>query len=357
MGLKLKRSQRIQASQVSVPIADFIQTVKVSKTQIQGRTSETQVLDFAVKMILGEWDWARPDSEPVLFRSPDGVYFVGDGHHTGMGLAVAYDPDVARVLKDRLEIADHLIHAALPKIITCKIFACDDLESAELAAHRYSRTTANRTHGMQRSPAQRAMAAKEILVDQRLLGDVIAWIQEQQPKKKIDAAAVPSARAIAAYIGDISHPTVQGIWNSLRGAKFPWLDQAILIGLDGDPYELKRSEELPEEVPQVESPKTSPLNPPTVESGDSMALPKLPSQRSDDPPLSREETPPEVPIQRFTGKAMAVRVQEYSSEIATEIAVQISQEMDIVFPRTSLIEHLEEAIKSELLLAIGAESL
>jgi hypothetical protein len=208
------------------------------------------------------------------------------------------------------------------------------------------------------------------LRDRELIRDVARWIAERLAESSLEPVeaiweglqdSIPGARAIAAYLGDISHPTVQGIWSNqaaLYGDKYPWLLETKLIGLDGLGYEVEARPAIPaapSDAPAsnkvVNLPVVQPIAPPpkTATAPD----PKPRSENSSTTEAAPTDSAPIAPIQTYTGEARKHRVRELAEKFAGEIVLTLAPEMQLSLTITEICENLVVAITDELMVGVG----
>jgi hypothetical protein len=184
----------------------------ISQTQIPDRYNPNVANEYAEAMTLGKWDFNRQASFPQLFIS-DGIYFVGDGHHT--------------------------IDAA--QTANIESIGCFVAPGGVLEAKIYSFRHANRYNGLSLTNQQKQNIVLATLSDRAILGK----ISESCGGTLED---IPSARAISSYLNEeISTITIgKLITSAIADGSCPWLDIEKAIGMDGrhQPTKKKKAKQV-----------------------------------------------------------------------------------------------------------------
>lgn len=287
--------------------SDLVAAIAVnSETQIPDRTTNATVLDYALKMVLGVWEWGRPGSKPKIINAGD-RHHSADGHHTGLAIDLVRSLSEGKIsalndYRDTDDLAEAINErlgqpCPIPEKIPCLV-----RPGTALDALRYSYTEANLDHGASISPQAKSGKVRGIIQNKDLILDILRTRiapNMVNPDRDLEAAMIeiadcmPSARAIAAYCS-VGHPTAQRVIDyqlSINGAKYPWLS-APIVGLDGIVQKIKKTKRpapSPSDPPAT-TPKTedAPAHP-KVEKAIASTTTPLPTVESVPPPKTEEK--------------------------------------------------------------------
>jgi hypothetical protein len=335
---------------------DQIKGSDTSKAQITGRYSNETERDYRDQMLMGVWDWERPGSEPRLFRDGEN-YWTGDGHHTAQALTIAHEwlemadeTEPTAATSDELRARWEAKAIVLPTEIPCYVMAGSPHD-----AKRYSLRTANRFNGMRLSNANKRAAVLDLITDEVMLCDVMLWICEESGKdfdKYSDA--IPSDRAIAEYLGNISAPTVAEVWaeaieqdEQLDEPLWDWLNATARMGRDG---KLQKTKAKPEPKAPTPPPQVKELAPEddTDQIGDDAIDRTGNSVNTSTSTPAPTDNAPVAPGKTYSGEARFVRIKELAESIAADLVKTIAGEMKVKGAATDACKCLADAITVEL---------
>jgi hypothetical protein len=350
-----------------------------SPAQISNRYSNKIERDYVHQMLMGQWDWERPGSEPHLFW--DGKeYHTGDGHHTSQSLQVAIDwlADMIEYRSSEGCLPDGIDEALaerfngglidLPDSIPCYV-----KPGTAQNAHAYSLREANRFHGYKLDNEQKRAAAWDTVTDREMLREVVKWICIKTGKDYAKFAdSIPADRAIAMWLGNVSAPTVADVWQAAIEADakldeplWPWLLSEKRMGMDGKVQKLRAKPEPKPELPAP--PQVKKLAPETEvidgedaidrtgnhigsgghASGGGTAGDSAGETAATSTPAPTDSAPV-APTKTYTGNARFKRIEELSTSTAEKLIQQIAGEMKTKTPAGEVLESLIVAIRQEL---------
>jgi hypothetical protein len=244
-------------------------------------------------------------------------------------------------------------------------------------AHAYSLREANRFHGLKLSPEQKRAGAWDTITDRDMLRQVVKWICEKTGKDFAKFAdSIPADRAIAAWLDNVSAPTVADVWQEAIEADattdeplWPWLLADKRMGMDGKVQKLKAKPEPKPVEPKAPAtpPQVKKLAPETEVIDDDDAVDRGSStdqgstgnsvggsaggaaagaaETSDPAPTDKA---PVTPGQTYSGKARFPRIKALAEDAATKLIQTIAAEMKTKVPATEAYDALVVAICQEL---------
>lgn len=333
---------------------ELIKGSEASKSQISNRWSNEAERDYRDRMLLGLWDFERPGSEPRLFW--DGQeYHTGDGHHTAGAIRAVIEtinsglPGSNEAIQARLDSGT----VDLPLKIPCYV-----RDGSAVDAKTYSLREANRCNGMRLSNEQKQRAIKDLITDREQLQQVTRWICAKSGKDFDQlSAAIPADRAIAAWLGNVSAPTVGEVWEKCLkridvGDQWPWLLADKRLGLDGKQQKQKRDKPATSPAAAATAAKpaavvTDESDKPTVDPIGRDAVDRQGNGVSSSDPAPTDGASM-GPVIRYTGKARCARLREIAAERAKEITAQVLLEIDDYKGATEVASSIEIVLKDEL---------
>jgi hypothetical protein len=307
-------------------------------------------------MLLGLWQWERPGSEPRLFW--DGTeHHTGDGHHTIQALQAAHDWLIQVKAGDEPGIIDDALHdrfmaglIILPDEIPCYVVPGNAQD-----AKRYSLRAANRISGMKLTNEHKRAGAWDTITDLEMLADVVMWICERTDKAYAKFAdTIPSDRAIAEYLGNVSAPTVAEVWAEALEAdsntQWPWLFVESRMGLDGKVQKIKVKEPKPEPKAPATPPQVKELAPENEVDpiGDDAVNRSGNSVNTSTSTPAPTDNAPVTPGKTYSGKERLIRIKELAEKAAASIVQTIAGEMKVKGTAEDAYECLADVIAAEL---------
>jgi hypothetical protein len=284
-------------------------------------------------------------------------YWTGDGHHTAQALTIAHEwLEMANETEPTAATSDELrARWAAKAIVLPTEIPCYVMAGTPHDAKRYSLRTANRFNGMRLSNTNKRAAVLDLITDEVMLCDVVLWICEESGKdfdKYSDA--IPSDRAIAEYLGNISAPTVAEIWaeaiaqdEQLDEPLWDWLNATARMGRDGKLQKVKTKPEpkAPTPPPQVKelAPEddTDPIGDDAVDrTGNSVNTSTSTPAPTDNAPVAPGKT--------YSGKERLIRIKALAESIAADLVKTIAGEMKVKGTAEDAYECLADAIAAEL---------